>query len=743
MAIESVALPKLAPDTVPEARFYIPATGPATRPRRTLKYGDTFIVVDSHGDMGASPGGTDGLFHCDTRFLSHLELLLNGVQPLLLGSNVRDDNSQLTVDLTNPDIYFDQRLILPKDTLHVVRTIFLWRDTAYQRFAVRNYGDSAVDLRLTLLFDSDFADLFEVRGLHRTKHGLVGYACRSDTAVLAYHGLDGKERQTSLHFDPEPSELKTTSAAYVMHLAPKAAKSVFLAIGCGSPKPPKPAAFLRGLRAAHRELRGSSQNASTVVSSNDIFNEVLCRSMADLYMLMTDTPQGRYPYAGIPWYSTTFGRDGLITALQMLWLDPRVAQGVLRRLAAFQAKIYDEASDAQPGKILHEMREGEMAALGEVPFGLYYGSVDATPLFVMLAGLYAERTGDDAIIVELWPAIEAALSWIDGPGDLDGDGFLEYYRATERGLANQGWKDSEDAIFHADGRLAQGPIALAEVQGYVYCAKQVLARCAERLGWSERARLLKAEADQLAERFDASFWCPELGTYALALDGKKEPCRVRSSNAGQVLFTGIAKLDRAIEVADGLLRPQFFSGWGIRTIANTEARYNPMSYHNGSIWPHDNALIALGFARYDLKRSLERVFLGLFDAASYLEMRRLPELFCGFQRSRGRGPTHYPVACLPQAWASATPFTLIEASLGLQFDPAANQIRLRNPRLPSFLDELVLRNLQLKQSSVDLKVRRHANEVSVEILERRGRVQVTVVFGQTPDPLERVGDDDV
>jgi glycogen debranching enzyme len=740
MAIESVALPKLPLDAIPEARFYIPATGP-TRPRRVLKHGDTFIVVDSHGDIGASPGGTDGLFHCDTRFLSHLELLLNGMQPLLLGSNVRDDNTQLTVDLTNPDIYFDQRLILPKDTVHVVRTIFLWGDTAYQRIAVRNYGDHAIDLRLSLLFDGDFADLFEVRGLQRTKHGHTGHSFRTDRAVLTYGGLDGKQRQTALNFDPQPTELTATSAAYAIHLPPKAAKSMFLTVSCGSPTPPRPLPFLRGLRKAHRERSRSSQNASTVVSSNDIFNEIMCRSMADLYMLMTDTPEGRYPYAGIPWYSTTFGRDGLLTALQMLWLDPRVAQGVLRRLAAFQAKTTDDASDAQPGKILHEMREGEMAALGEVPFGLYYGSVDATPLFVMLAGLYAERTGDDAIIVELWPAIEAALSWIDGPGDLDGDGFIEYYRATERGLANQGWKDSEDAIFHADGRLAEGPIALAEVQGYVYCAKQVLARCAERLGWTERARALKAEADQLAERFDASFWCPELGTYALALDGKKEPCRVRSSNAGQVLFTGIAKLDRAIEVADGLLRPQFFSGWGIRTIANTEARYNPMSYHNGSIWPHDNALIALGLARYDLKRPLARVFKGLFEAASYLEMRRLPELFCGFQRSRGRGPTHYPVACSPQAWASATPFTLIEASLGLQFDPVANQIRLLNPRLPSFLDELVLRNLQLKQSSVDLKVRRHANEVSVEILERRGRIQVAVVLGRTADPTERLIDD--
>ncbi len=737
MAIESVALPKLSLDTAPEGPFYIPATGPASRPRRTLKHGDTFIVVDSHGDIGASPGGTDGLFHGDTRFLSRLELLLNGVQPLLLGSNVRDDNSQLTVDLTNPDIYFDQRLVLPKDTLHVVRTIFLWGDTAYQRLAIRNYGDHVVDLQLTILFDSDFADLFEVRGLHRSKHGLIGHASGAATGVLIYDGLDGKRRQSALNFDPQPAELTQTSASYAIQLSPKAAKAAFLTVGCGIPAPPKPVPFLRGLRAAHRALRRASQNASTVVSSNEIFNEIVCSSMADLCMLMTQTPQGRYPYAGIPWYSTTFGRDGLITALQTLWLDPRIAEGVLRRLAAFQATTYEDASDAQPGKILHEMREGEMAALGEVPFGLYYGSVDATPLFVMLAGLFAERTGDDAIIVELWPAIEAALSWIDGPGDLDGDGFLEYYRATERGLANQGWKDSEDAIFHSDGRLAKGPIAVAEVQGYVYCAKQVLARCAERLGWTERARLLKAEADQLAERFDTSFWCPELGTYALALDGDKEPCRVRSSNAGQVLFTGIARFDRAVEVADGLLRPEFFSGWGIRTIANSEARYNPMSYHNGSIWPHDNALIALGLARYDLKRSLERMFAGLFDAATYFEMRRLPELFCGFQRSRGRGPTHYPVACSPQAWASATPFTLIEASLGLQFDPAANEIRLRNPRLPPFLDELVLRNLMLKQSSVDLKVRRHANEVSVEILERRGQIQVSAVLGRTADAAER------
>jgi len=737
MPIEGSALPKLSLDTVPEATFYIPATGPATRPRRALKHDNTFAVLDSHGDIGASAGGTDGLFNCDTRFLSHFELLLNGMQPLLLGSNLRDDNTVLTVDLTNPDMYFDDHLVLPKDTLHVVRTIFLWHDTAYQRLAIQNHGDRPVDLRLTMLFDSDFADLFEVRGLRREHRGTISReAVGPATTVLSYEGLDAKLRQTVLHFDPTPSELTATTVSYRLSITPKEFTPVCCSIGCGSPEPPKPVPLLRGLRAIHRNLRAVSHNTATVETSNDLFNEVLCRSMSDLYMLMTKTPQGPYPYAGIPWYSTTFGRDGLITALQMLWLDPRIAQGVLRRLAALQATTDDPASDAQPGKILHEMREGEMAALREVPFGLYYGTVDATPLFVMLAGLYAERTGDDATIVELWPAIEAALAWIDGPGDPDGDGFIEYYRATEEGLANQGWKDSQDAIFHADGHLAEGPIALAEVQGYVYSAKLLAARCAKRLGRMQDAHRLKAEADLLAERFDAAFWCPDIGTYALALDGQKQPCRVRSSNAGQVLFTGIARPERALEVGDGLLRPNFFSGWGIRTIANTEARYNPMSYHNGSIWPHDNALIALGLARYGLKRSVERVFKGLFDAATYMEMRRLPELFCGFQRGRGRGPTLYPVACSPQAWASATPFTLIEASLGLQFDPAANEIRLHNPSLPSFLDEVVLRNLHLKDSSVDLKVRRHANDVSVEILERRGDIQVSIVFGRNASPDE-------
>ncbi len=732
MISQTIAIARTSePAVVEEQPFYIPMTGPASRPRRSLKHDDTFIVLDSHGDIGASSGGPDGLFNTDTRYLARLELVLDDVQPLLLGSNLRDDNSALTIDLTNPDVYRQNRIVLPKDMLHIVRTIFLWHGTAYQRIGLQNHGDRVASFDLMLLFDNDFADLFEVRGEKRPRRGigssrLVGPA----DVLLEYRGLDNVDRRTSLHFDPQPTRLSVNSATYHFELAPQQSKSLFVAVACNKLGATTPARFFPALLAHRREMRNSTANSASIETSNDILNEVLCQAMADLNMLMTETPQGRYPYAGIPWYSTTFGRDGIITALQMLWLDPRVARGVLRRLAHYQAKTTDPHADAEPGKILHEMRGGEMAALGEVPFAQYYGSVDATPLFVLLAGLYVERTGDDETLRELWPAIEAGLRWIDVSGDRDDDGFIEYQRATEKGLANQGWKDSFDAIFHADGRLAEGNIALAEVQGYVFAAKRLAARCALRLGKADMAAQLEAEARTLAERFEDRFWCDDLGTYALALDGDKRPCKVRSSNAGQLLFSGMIREDRARKVAADLMRPHFFTGWGIRTIAHGEVRYNPMSYHDGSIWPHDNALIALGLARYGLKHAVEQVFRGLFDAASYMDLRRLPELFCGFRREKSRGPTLYPVACAPQAWASATPFTLLEAALGLEFDIPRSEIRLRNPRLPAFLDEVILRDLHLGPSSVDLRIRRHGEDVAMEVMRRRGQIQVSIVLAQ-------------
>ena len=708
-------------------------TGPAARPRRSLKHDDTFIVLDSHGDIGASAGGPDGLFNADTRYLARLEMVLDDMQPLLLGSNLRDDNSALTVDLTNSDVYRSGRLVLQKDTLHIVRTIFLWRGTAYQRIGLQNHGDRPASFDLTLLFDNDFADLFEVRGERRPRRGVGSSKLLGPTdVVLEYRGLDGQARITALHFDPRPTRLAVNAATYHFELAPQAGRP-----RCSSRCPAtsrscsKPAPFFRGLLAHRREMRRSTAGATSIETSNNIFNEVLCQAMADLNMLMTETPQGRYPYAGIPWYSTTFGRDGLITALQMLWVDPRIARACCKRLAFFQAKAVDPLADAEPGKILHEMRGGEMAALREVPFAQYYGSVDSTPLFVLLAGLYVERTGDEETLAELWPAIEAALQWIDGPGDPD-RGRLRRISARDRAGACQ---PGLEGFLRRDlpRRRHSWPKAISR---WPKCR----AMSSPPSGWPRAARCGSAcsdmarqargrSASSCAERFEEAFWCEELGTYALALDGAKQPCRVRTSNAGQLLFTGIVREDRARLVAADLMSPHFFSGWGIRTVARGEARYNPMSYHNGSIWPHDNALIALGFARYGLKHSVAHLFKGLFDAASYMDLRRLPELFCGFQRERRRGPTLYPVACAPQAWASATPFSLLEAALGLEFDAARGEIRLRNPRLPAFLNEVMLRDLQARRLPASIcGVRRHGDEVSLEVLRTRGQIQVSIVL---------------
>ena len=722
---------RLEAEFVPgDALFSIAATGPPSRPRRTLKHNDTFAVFDSHGDIGATSGGPDGLFDRDTRYLSHLELLINGTHPLLLDSSIRDDNLNLHVDLTNPDIYAGDRIALARDTVHIARAIYLHEGALRERIAVCNHGAEPVAITLSLAFASDFADIFEVRGMNRARRGRSWAEVHDDSnAGLHYRGLDDVARETALSFEPAPTQLMQCMASYALELAPGARRTIIVTVATRGRLPWPTRTFFKGLIVRHRELMAATRAVASVETSNKVLNEILCQCMADLYMLVTATPEGPYPYAGIPWYSTTFGRDGIITALQMLWADPALAEGVLRRLAAYQSRIEDPRNDASPGKILHEMRGGEMAGLGEVPFGLYYGSVDATPLFVVLAGSYAKRTGDYALIRELWPAIERALAWIDGPADLDGDGFIEYARGSECGLTNQGWKDSHDSVFHTDGCLATGPIALVEVQGYVYAAKRLAAACARKLELPERAAELERRAEELRQRFEAAFWCEEIGTYALALDGAKAPCKVRTSNAGHTLYTGIAKPDRGRRVASGLLEPAFYSGWGIRTVAQGEARYNPMSYHNGSIWPHDNAIIAQGFARYGLRRGIEAVFEDLVRATTYMDLRRIPELYCGFRRRAGRGPTLYPTACAPQAWASGALFALLPAMLGLEFDSAARQIRLVNPTVPAIAGDITVRNLTVGTGRVDFMLRRDdRTAVSLEVLRVEGDVQISLVF---------------
>ncbi len=726
---EAVAhAPAPAGPGAPLAQFFIPAAASLQERRpRTLKHGDTFAVFDHNGDALAGPGSPEGVYHRDTRYLSHLYLAIDGRRPMLLSSTLRDDNATATCDLTNPDLFDAKgRLVLEHDLLHLRRSRFLWNGACHERIAIRNFDNRLRRVRIDIAFAADFADLFEVRGTVRVRRGaLQEPKMASDRVTLAYLGLDGRRRETTLRFDPIPQELAADRATFVVDLAPREASTLVLEIACDKvdDEPARPA-FLRALRDARRALRSSASRAVAVVTSNDIFNEAVRRSVADLYMLVTDTPEGPYPYAGTPWFSTVFGRDALITALETLWLDPAIARGVLQHLAINQAREFDPEADAEPGKILHEVRHGEMAELREVPFRRYYGSVDSTPLFVMLAGAHFERTGDFVTARRLWPHVQAALGWIEKHGDRDGDGFVEYGRRTEEGLINQGWKDSYDSVFHDDGALAEGPIALAEVQAYVYGAWRAAAEIAGALGHVAEATHFERRAERLRQSFDEAFFDEALGTYVLALDGEKRPCRVRTSNAGHALLTGIALPERAAALTRTLMGPGLFCGWGVRTLSSTEARYNPMSYHNGSVWPHDNALIAAGLARYGFKREAARIFEGLFAASTYIDLRRLPELFCGFPRQHTRGPTFYPVACMPQAWAAAAPLFMLQSCLGLGFDPGRRHVTFDEPTLPEFLDEVTLRNLVLDGGGADVTLRRSGAKVVVDVLERRGALRV-------------------
>lgn len=715
---------------VPEHDHHVQAKANLTDGRhRVLKQGETFAILDRIGDIRAHASSGQGVYHQGTRFLSRLSLRLDGQRPLMLGSTVKDDNVLLAVDLTNPALSTDGREAVSHGTLHLFRGTFLWEGVCYQRNRLYNYGREPIDILVSVEVGSDYADVFEVRGEEREQRGtLLEGETSSQHITLGYRGLDEVERRTRISFSPRPKSLSDGVAHYEVHLDPKESKTFYLAIACENgddiPNPlPHPTAYDEAL--SNKE-KLSNQHC-TIHTSNEQFNDWLGQSTADLHMMLTRTEgEEWYPHAGVPWYSTPFGRDGLITALECLWNMPFVAKGVLRFLARTQATGERPEEDAEPGKILHEMRKGEMAALGEIPFARYYGTIDATPLFVLLAGAYYERTGDLELIRDIWPNIEKALHWIDAYGDSDGDGFVEYERKTPSGLRNQGWKDSYDAIFREDGSLAEGAVALCEVQGYVYAAKRHAAGLADVLGRESTATRLSREAEELQAQFEDAFWCEDLGTYALALDGDKNQCRVRSSNAGHALFSGIAHRDRARQVADTLFEDASFCDWGIRTVAHSEARYNPMSYHNGSIWPHDNALIAAGLGSYGFKDKALELLTAFFDASLFVDLQRLPELFCGFRRRSGKGPILYPVACIPQAWAAGSVFMLLQACLGLSISAPDREICFHYPKLPPSINEIEITGLQVGDARVDLRLRRHEEDVGVNIVNKEGEVEVAV-----------------
>jgi glycogen debranching enzyme len=712
--------------------YFISATASLAEQRpRTLKAGDIFALFGNSGDATAGPGSAEGIYYRDTRYLSCLSLRIGGVAPMLLSSAVSNENAMLTCDLTNPNM-LEVEPGLEQGQIHIRRAKFLWRGACHERLTVRSFALGRRRISLQIDFAADFTDLFEVRGMKRARRGLLlPPRVEQASCVLAYDGLDGVRRATRVSFEPAPTHLGPRGAVYEFELDPDVPATLGVQISClegtaAENAPPLPN-FVPAMHAFRKELRRAHRAWPGIESDNEIFNESISRSLADLIMLVTNTEDGPYPYAGIPWFSTAFGRDAIITGLQTLWLAPALSRGVLLYLAANQAQEIDPAADAEPGKILHEVRHGEMALLGEVPFRRYYGSVDSTPLFVMLAGAYLDRTGDLATLRAIWPNIEAALGWIDQYGDADGDGFVEYGRRTEAGLANQGWKDSCDSIFHADGQLADGPIALCEVQAYVFAARVAASDIAEALGDATRAASLRAQSTTLRERFEHAFWDADLSLYALALDGQKAPCKVAASNAGHVLFTGLAGAERGALIADKLLKPPFFSGWGIRTLAVGQVRYNPMSYHNGSVWPHDNSLIAAGLARYGHRGPAARVLSSLFGAAQCADLRRLPELFCGFPRMRNQGPTAYPVACAPQAWAAGALPACLAACLGVGFDAARGTVTFTNPVLPDFIHWLKLRNLPLGNATIDIVLHRaEAGAIAMAVSGRRGDIQATM-----------------
>ncbi len=712
-----------------EGHLYVKASSPRLGGKTlTLKEGETFSVVDSRGDILGLGLGEQGVYHRGTRMLSRLELSFAGARPLLLSSTVRADNSFVAVDLTNPDLDLEEGF-LPRGSLHLFRAQLLYKGSFLERTRIRNFSSRPVRIPLEVGFDADFADIFEVRGLHRTKCGRRERHVPGPGRVdFVYHGLDGVKRVTRISFSLEPAETGRDRALFHLALGPGETMDLLMearfepSVERGEP--------LFSFKAARQVLESRIQAwreaCCLVETSHPKFDDWIRRSQADLFMLITETEAGPYPFAGIPWFATVFGRDGILTSLEFLAFNPDVARGTLRLLSRLQAGEDNPVQDAEPGKILHELRPGEMAATGEVPYARYYGSADATPLFVLLAGKWLERTADLEGLRELWPHVERALEWIEKYGDLDGDGFVEYRKRSPHGLDNQGWKDSGDSVSHADGSLAEPPIALCEVQGYVYAAWQAASFMAGTLGMGSKAAAFKRKAAELRRRVEKAFWSRELGYYALALDGKKRPCLVRASNGGHLLFAGIPSRPRAAKVAEVLFSEEMFSGWGVRTLSRGEVRYNPMSYHNGSVWPHDNALLGMGLAGYGRKDLAGVILAGLFDASLYVDLGRLPELFCGFPRREGEGPTLYPVACNPQAWATAAPFLLLQACLGLRIDGFHSHVHFEKPFLPPFLESLKLIGLEVPGGRVDLEVLRNGSAVTVGILGREGKVDVSV-----------------
>jgi len=677
-----------------------------------LKHDDTFMVAYASSDLFGSE--ETGLFRQGTRFLHVCDLFLANQPLATISYSVLDNGRECLIDLCNIAPPINQEAGLDQGAISVRRHIDLLKNSLVETLTITSYhfGADTINLQLGLRIGADFRDIFEIQGRTRPARGeaYIPRISQSET-TLSYLGLDNIKRETQVMFTPAADNLTNDGIYWDLQLTREQPVNI------------------RVTTTMHEHLVSSNKVANNtknpynslslceIRTDNILFDRLLYRGMNDLAMLCTETAYGLYPYGGIPWFVCPFGRDGLITSLQYLPWFPEVARGTLAFLSAYQGTKYDEFTEEMPGKILHEFRQGEMANCREVVYLPYYGTMDATLLFLIVFEAYIRWTNDLPFLKQHWANVEAAGRWITRDGDVDGDTFIEYRRIAEKGLGNQGWKDSGDAISHRDGRLAASPIALCEAQGYTFAAYRALSYMATLLNKQTDAVQWQRAAERLQANFLRSFWWQEEQLFYLALDGEKKPCEVVSSNAGQCLWTGIVPDTFVDAMVSRLMSSDMYCGWGIRTLSSSAARYNPMSYHNGSVWPHDTAFIGAGFARYGHKEETGRLLRDLLDASSYFRDARLPELFCGFERQGAYGPTHYPVACLPQSWASGAPFLLLSALLGLQPDAEHRRLVVHTPTLPGWMKRIELRHLQLGQNKLSLTFERVANGTNVSLME--------------------------
>ncbi len=691
-----------------------------------IREGDAFLVTDKNGNIPPENEQGLGLYYADMRHLSVFNFYFHTAPPVVLLSTAEPGFASEHV-LTNPQLRMSDGKEVPRNSIEVRRQRAI-ADCLREQLGVTNFHSDDVTLELRLELGADFADILEVRGFAAKRRGrLVPPVVTADDVTFQYHGLDEAIRRTTVRFSTQPNALSASAAVFHVTLGPRETWSAEIVVS-----------FDRSLAPTRRQRgRNNAQSVAAsydrwlasctqVFTDNEFFNKVLDRSMRDLRMLWNETEQdAHFPAAGTPWFDALFGRDSLIIGLQTLAFRPQIARETLKTLSRWQGKRLDPERDEEPGKILHEYRRGEVSQSGQLPFSPYYGTIDATPLFLLLAAEYYRWTADRRLLQQLRPQLLEAVRWLYEYGDLDGDGYIEYEKRAEGGLVNQGWKDSHDAIIHTDGSLAEAPIALVEVQGYLYAAKRRLAPVLDMLGHAPLARRLEGEARSLRRRFQTDFWLSDLGFYALALDGGKRPCATVASNVGHALWTGIVSRTRAAQVVERVLANDLFSGWGIRTVSHASPRYNPLGYHLGTVWPHDNAITAFGFKMYGFEEELNEVATGLFDAALSFPYYRLPELFGGQARAAYQTPVPYPVACRPQGWAAGAFPMLLQAILGLRADAANGVLQVVRPRLPYWLNTVHLRGLRVGRGQVELLFRRRGQRTHVEVLETTGDISVS------------------